>query len=114
MPRLPLPFPRLALLGATVLAFAAVVAANIQETRPLSNLLELSIPEIDEALQTCPFVRDLNAQRIAALPETSSLMKRIFAVLFPAGPAINSLLATAYISGPPSPLLPSCLQLPEF
>lgn len=31
-------------------------------------------------------------------------MKRIFAIMFPAGPAINSLLATAYISGPPSEL----------
>lgn len=47
-------------------------------------------------------MQQLNHERQANAPETSSAMSKIFAVLFPAGPAVNSLLATAYISGPPS------------
>lgn len=47
-------------------------------------------------------MQQLNADRRAVAPEASSLMKRVFGILFPAGPAVNSLLATAYISGPPS------------
>ena len=53
-------------------------------------------------------MQKLNHERLLNSPETSSLMKRIFTILFPAGPAVNSLLATAYISGPPSEFL-SCL-----
>ena len=35
-------------------------------------------------------------------------MSRIFAVLFPGSPAVNALLATLYISGPPNFLLALC------
>jgi zinc transporter 7 len=95
---------RLALLCAAF--FAAASIAGSSEKAASSSLLDLSIPDLDHKLQECPFVQDLNAARLAAEPETSSLMKRVFAVLFPAGPAVNSLLATAYISGPPSPCTP--------
>lgn len=47
-------------------------------------------------------MQQLNHERQTNAPETSSAMNKVFAVLFPAGPAVNSLLATAYISGPPS------------
>ena len=93
-----------ALFSAAVLTAVVIASKNPSDT---PDLLSLSIPDLDEKLQECPFVQDLNAQRHAALPETSSLMKRIFAILFPAGPAVNSLLATAYISGPPSNSFPS-------
>ncbi|KAI5793231.1 ZIP zinc transporter-domain-containing protein [Geopyxis carbonaria] len=74
----------------------------------IGSTLDLSTDEIDEKLQECPFVQQLNADRLTASPETSTMLKRVFAVLFPFGPALNSLLATAYISGPPNFLLALC------
>lgn len=59
--------------------------------------------------QTCSVVQDLNAAKLAhhaAAP--SSLTTRLFAVLFPGSPAVNALLATLYISGPPNFLLALC------
>lgn len=52
--------------------------------------------------QQCPLVQDLNRHRLASNPPTSSLASEIFSVLFPGTPAVNALLATLYISGPPS------------
>lgn len=59
--------------------------------------------------QTCPIVQSLNSVKHAhhaAAP--SSLSARVFAVLFPSSPAVNALLATLYISGPPNFLLALC------
>jgi zinc transporter 7 len=53
-------------------------------------------------------VQDLNDYKLATSPQTSSLTSRIFAVLFPGSPAVNALLATLYISGPPNFLLALC------
>jgi zinc transporter 7 len=53
-------------------------------------------------------VKDFNAYKLATSPPTSTLTARIFAVLFPSTPAINALLATLYISGPPNFLLALC------
>jgi zinc transporter 7 len=53
-------------------------------------------------------VQDLNAYKLATSSATSSLTSRIFAVLFPGSPAVNALLATLYISGPPNFLLALC------
>lgn len=53
-------------------------------------------------------MQDLNTHKIATSPQTSSLTSRIFAVLFPGSPAVNALLATLYISGPPNFLLALC------
>jgi zinc transporter 7 len=50
----------------------------------------------------------LNAYKLATNPPTSSFTARIFAVLFPGSPAVNALLATLYISGPPNFLLALC------
>lgn len=52
--------------------------------------------------QNCPLVESLNEHKRATRPETTSLTAKIFAVLFPSTPAVNALLATLYISGPPS------------
>lgn len=98
--------PRLrTLLRAAILCAALLAVSTLafeKSTTEPENLLQLSIPDLDLRLKECPFVQELNTQRHAALPETSSLLKRAFAVLFPGSPAVNSLLATAYISGPPS------------
>lgn len=53
-------------------------------------------------------VQDLNNYKLATSPQASSLTSRIFAVLFPGSPAVNALLATLYISGPPNFLLALC------
>jgi zinc transporter 7 len=58
--------------------------------------------------QECPLVQNLNTHKLATSPQTSTLTSRIFAVLFPGSPAVNALLATLYISGPPNFLLALC------
>jgi zinc transporter 7 len=61
--------------------------------------------------QSCPLVESLNEHKRATQPETTSFTAKIFAVLFPSSPAINALLATLYISGPPSKPQFQCLHL---
>ncbi|KAH0556929.1 hypothetical protein GP486_005281 [Trichoglossum hirsutum] len=90
----------LLLLTAVVLIIA--IQAVVAEEERLLPVGELSVPEIEEKLQECPLVQSLNEHRRATAPQTSSLTSRIFAVLFPGSPAVNALLATLYISGPPS------------
>ncbi|KAF2968956.1 hypothetical protein GQX73_g4592 [Xylaria multiplex] len=68
----------------------------------------LSLEQLDEKLQTCSVVQELNAAKLAAAPDDSTLTSKIFAVLFPGSPAVNALLATLYISGPPNFLLALC------
>jgi zinc transporter 7 len=68
----------------------------------------MTAPQIEEALQSCPLVQDLNQYKLANAPETSSLASKVFAVLFPGSAAVNALLATLYISGPPNFLLALC------
>ncbi|KAF5615795.1 major histocompatibility complex class I [Fusarium sp. NRRL 52700] len=73
------------------------------------NIDSMSLEELDTQLQTCPIVEQLNAAKHAhhaAAP--SSMTSRLFAVLFPGSPAVNALLATLYISGPPNFLLALC------
>ncbi|KMU88370.1 zinc transporter YKE4 [Coccidioides immitis H538.4] len=69
---------------------------------------ELSASQIEEKLQECPLVQSLNAHKQATAPQTTSLTSKIFAVLFPGSPAVNAILATFYISGPPNFLLALC------
>ncbi|KAF5018641.1 hypothetical protein F66182_9372, partial [Fusarium sp. NRRL 66182] len=73
------------------------------------NLDKLSLEDLETQLQACPVVQQLNAAKQAhhaAAP--SSVTSRLFAVLFPGSPAVNALLATLYISGPPNFLLALC------
>jgi len=53
-------------------------------------------------------VLDLNAQKLAKSAGTSSVVSDVFSALFPGSPAVNALLATLYISGPPNFLLALC------
>jgi solute carrier family 39 (zinc transporter), member 7 len=60
-------------------------------------------------LEECSIVQSLNADKLRNTPETASYATKLFALLFPSSsPAINALLATAYISGPPNFLLALC------
>ena len=47
-------------------------------------------------------VQELNIHKRSTNPETSSWISQLFDQLFPGSPAVNALLATLYISGPPS------------
>jgi zinc transporter 7 len=53
-------------------------------------------------------VQALNQHKVTNNPTTSSVTSQIFAFLFPGSPAVNALLATLYISGPPNFLLALC------
>ncbi|KAJ5584585.1 Zinc/iron permease [Penicillium hispanicum] len=88
-------------LAAGCFMFSALAAANVRPG-------DLSVSQIEDQLQNCPLVESLNEHKRATAPETTSLTAKIFAVLFPGSPAVNSLLATLYISGPPNFLLALC------
>ncbi|RDL30324.1 Uncharacterized protein BP5553_10202 [Venustampulla echinocandica] len=91
------------------LAILLLVAVTyVYAEKHASSVASMSIPEIEDKLQQCAFVQDLNTFKAATSPETSTLSSRIFAVLFPGSPAVNALLATLYISGPPNFLLALC------
>lgn len=105
----------------SILLFAGVVSAIVAEKVLSSQVGNLNPTEIEDQLQVltclrlvrrviltsdvlqqCSLVQDLNFYRRMNAPQTSSFTAQIFEVLFPYGPAINALLATLYISGPPS------------
>ncbi|KAI1623754.1 major histocompatibility complex, class I [Exophiala viscosa] len=69
----------------------------------------LTLDEIEETVQQCSFVKRLSEYKVETSPAHASLTTRLFEILFPSSsPAINALLATAYISGPPNFLLALC------
>ncbi|EXJ72723.1 major histocompatibility complex, class I [Cladophialophora psammophila CBS 110553] len=69
----------------------------------------LTREEIEENVQQCAFVQSLSEAKAKNNPAQASLTTQLFAALFPSSsPAINALLATAYISGPPNFLLALC------
>ncbi|KAL6715540.1 hypothetical protein ACLMJK_006501 [Lecanora helva] len=89
------------------IAFALTVA--VSRTLASPQLEQLSSSEIQDALQ------ELNIRKRATAPEVSGYASQIFDTLFPGisvaglpGPAVNALLATLYISGPPNFLLALC------
>ncbi|RMZ76190.1 hypothetical protein DV737_g4928, partial [Chaetothyriales sp. CBS 132003] len=97
--------PRLFALVA--LCAAATVGA---ESAGLPLFSSISPEHIQQGLEECFFVKRLNEIKAASSPSSStSLAGQILALLFPSSsPAINALLATAYISGPPNFLLALC------
>ncbi|KAK9452746.1 ZIP zinc transporter-domain-containing protein [Dipodascopsis uninucleata] len=60
------------------------------------------LEHIETALHTCPVVKELNLHKKASSNEEASWIQSFFDVIFPFGPALNALLATTYISGPPN------------
>ncbi|KAL4916878.1 ZIP zinc transporter-domain-containing protein [Aspergillus aurantiobrunneus] len=105
MPQLTLfPAHRIGLALAAGLVFFSVWGAAQDAVAPG----DLSVSQIEEELQGCPLVESLNEHKRATTPQTASLTSKIFSILFPGSPAVNSLLATLYISGPPNFLLALC------
>ncbi|KAK3339393.1 ZIP zinc transporter-domain-containing protein [Neurospora tetraspora] len=94
------------------IAVLQVYARSTHETYGTERKLspsDLSLEELDGLLQDCPIVQALSAEKIAAhAHQTSSATERLFAILFPGSPAVNAILATLYISGPPNFLLALC------
>src|ERR1700733_10111000 len=58
--------------------------------------------------QKCDLVQSLNAVKLLEHTGTSTYTSKLFSTLFPGSPAVNALLATLYISGPPNFLLALC------
>jgi solute carrier family 39 (zinc transporter), member 7 len=94
-------WPLLALLlGASVAYAGSLYEGGIESLSP---------EQIEDGIQECHFVQALNEAKVKSAPQTASLTSKLFAILFPSSsPAINALLATAYISGPPNFLLALC------
>ncbi|GAM85909.1 hypothetical protein ANO11243_039190 [Dothideomycetidae sp. 11243] len=91
------------------IALAALVVADKSHGAPAGGLLTtFTSAQIEDKLQECPLVQQLNAEKAASSHLQSSVTARVFAVLFPGSPAVNALLATLYISGPPNFLLALC------
>ncbi|KAK4508367.1 hypothetical protein PRZ48_002105 [Zasmidium cellare] len=97
---------------ATTATLAALVCVALAEIKPKvydTNVGSLSTQEIEDQLQQCPIIESLTAHKHATEPPTSSLLSQAFAVLFPfTSPALNALMGTLYISGPPNFLLALC------
>ncbi|KAI9836700.1 MAG: hypothetical protein M1838_005001 [Thelocarpon superellum] len=95
---------------ALVTVWMSILALQVlaRETEKHAGVAFLTVPEIEDKLQECELVQALNAHKIEAHPPTSTFLSRAFAVLFPGSPAVNALLATLYISGPPNFLLALC------
>ncbi|OJD13001.1 hypothetical protein AJ78_06494 [Emergomyces pasteurianus Ep9510] len=94
-----------ALLITLLFLICLVTATNSHKHIPVEKL---SASEIEGKLQECPLVQELNAHKVATNPKTTGFTSQLFAVLFPGSPAVNAILATFYISGPPNFLLALC------
>lgn len=80
---------------------------EIEEKLQVSASVAFFTSQTDHG-QECPIVESLNEQkRLAGTPQ-SSTVSRLLTFLFPGSPAINALLGTLYISGPPNFLLALC------
>lgn len=99
----------LAMLAFSSVAEASSVASSKADATAI--LPHLDTLELNERLQECEVVQALGQQKLhlqGGGEGPSSTTAKIFAVLFPGSPAVNALLATLYISGPPNFLLALC------
>ncbi|KAE9968886.1 hypothetical protein BLS_005620 [Venturia inaequalis] len=103
-------FSRRTCLKALLLAvFAIQIYGATASSKKVVSVEKLTPSEIEEELQDCPLVQSLNHHKKSTASTELSLTARLFTLLFPsANPAINALLATLYISGPPNFLLALC------
>lgn len=117
-----------------VFGIAFIIAVIISPVFAELKVGQLSVPEIEDALQVgvfrsaiedshadmiqqCPLVQELNFHKKDTAPHVPGYASQVFGTLFPGiavggipGPAVNALLATLYISGPPS----QCRDLLSF
>ncbi|KAL1666893.1 ZIP zinc transporter-domain-containing protein [Schizophyllum commune] len=96
---------RLSLLCLIIAALVATAAANstIAYIDKIETLEDVRVLE-SEIMQTAP-VQKLSQLQAALNAEESPIMRQVFSVLFPFGPALNSILGTFYISSVPNFIL---------
>ncbi|KAI3607781.1 zip zinc transporter [Moniliophthora roreri] len=84
------------------LLFLALLVVFVNGIKPFSPAsLSVTKKDIDECLP----VQQLSALKVQLEEEESPIMRKIFAILFPFGPAWNSILGTFYISSVPNIIL---------
>ncbi|KAK5136512.1 hypothetical protein LTR08_002856 [Meristemomyces frigidus] len=99
---------------ALVLCLSTLTTAELDPKGAISstnavNVSALSTHEIEEELQQCPLLVQLSAHAHSLTPDHPSRLQSAFTLLFPfSSPALNSLMGTLYISGPPNFLLALC------
>jgi solute carrier family 39 (zinc transporter), member 7 len=92
----------------TILALVLTIHARNTDTKHIPEPPYTS-EQIEHALESCSVVKKLTDYKVATAPQEASWTSQLFAYIFPSSsPTINSLLATAYISGPPNFLLALC------
>lgn len=103
------------LVALAVLAFCSFTASAESKAASTAIPFPISSEELNDRLQECDVVHALGQQKLrlyagedgqGGVP--SSTTAKIFSILFPGSPAVNALLATLYISGPPNFLLALC------
>ncbi|KAL1696885.1 ZIP zinc transporter-domain-containing protein [Schizophyllum commune] len=96
---------RLSLLCLIIAALVAAASANstIAYIDKIETLEDVRVLEF-EIMQTAP-VQKLSQLQAALNAEESPIMRQVFSVLFPFGPALNSILGTFYISSVPNFIL---------
>lgn len=105
---LPLRRTRRWLLCLTILALALSVHAKSTDAKKIP-LPPYTPEQTEHILESCSVVKQLNAHKVATASQEASWTSQLFAYIFPSSsPAVNALLATAYISGPPNFLLALC------
>ncbi|KAK0193970.1 ZIP-like iron-zinc transporter [Armillaria mellea] len=85
-------------------AVLLLVVASIHALESTGNPSNDTIITVD-SVHHCASVQQLSAIKIAAEDQESPIMRKIFAWLFPFGPAWNSVLGTFYISSVPNFIL---------
>ncbi|KAK9490246.1 ZIP zinc transporter-domain-containing protein [Lipomyces doorenjongii] len=83
-----------------LLAITSMVCAKV-----ITESGTFDLEHIAFELQNCPVVKELDTRRSSSQSNESSWIQKAFAMIFPFGPGLNALLATAYISGPPNLIL---------
>lgn len=89
------------LLFAVLLLVVASLHALENTGDPTANGTMITV----DSIHHCASVQQLSAIKIAAEDQESPIMRKIFAWLFPFGPAWNSILGTFYISSVPNFIL---------
>ncbi|KAK0480103.1 ZIP-like iron-zinc transporter [Armillaria novae-zelandiae] len=85
-------------------AVLLLIVASIHALENAGDLSNDTIITVD-SIHHCASVQQLSAIKIAAEDQESPIMRKIFAWLFPFGPAWNSVLGTFYISSVPNFIL---------
>ncbi|KAG7089378.1 hypothetical protein E1B28_011068 [Marasmius oreades] len=91
--------------GRSSLSRPLLVALFILVIASVKPVHSLSLSVTDKDIEQCLPVKQLSALKIHLEEQESPIMRKIFAVLFPFGPAWNSILGTFYISSVPNFIL---------